>query len=56
MGAGTAPTAFWKNLSCSASAGSFVMEAPPSTSEWPLRYFVVECMTMSAPSFRGAWR
>ena len=29
------------------------MTAPPTTSLWPLRYFVVECTTMSAPSASG---
>jgi hypothetical protein len=27
--------------------------APPTTSEWPFRYFVVECTTAVAPSSRG---
>ncbi len=27
--------------------------APAMTSEWPLRYLVAECMTMSAPSDSG---
>ena len=27
--------------------------APATTSEWPLRYLVAECMTMSAPSASG---
>jgi hypothetical protein len=26
------------------------------TSEWPPRYFVVECTTTSAPSASGVWR
>ena len=29
---------------------------PPTTSEWPPRYFVVECTTTSAPSASGCWR
>ncbi len=29
------------------------MTAPPTTSLWPLMYFVVECTTMSAPSAMG---
>ena len=33
-----------------ASASSFVATKPPTTSEWPPRYFVVECTTTSAPS------
>ena len=31
------------------------MAAPPITSEWPLRYLVVECTTMSKPSSSGRW-
>jgi hypothetical protein len=27
--------------------------APAITSEWPLRYLVAECITISAPSFSG---
>ena len=30
-----------------------VASAPAMTSEWPLRYFVAECMTISAPSASG---
>ena len=30
-----------------------VASAPATTSEWPLRYLVAECMTMSAPSASG---
>ena len=30
-----------------------VASAPASTSEWPFRYFVAECMTMSAPCSSG---
>ena len=30
-----------------------VASAPAITSEWPLRYFVAECITMSAPSASG---
>ena len=36
--------------------GSFVATKPPTVSEWPPRYFVVECTTMSAPSSSGCWR
>src|SRR3546814_9475168 len=28
---------------------------PPTMSEWPLRYFVAECMTTSKPSSSGRW-
>ena len=30
-----------------------VASTPAITSEWPLRYFVAECITMSAPSDSG---
>jgi hypothetical protein len=33
-----------------------VTNAPATTSLWPLRYFVAECMTMSAPSSIGRVR
>ena len=33
-----------------------VSTAPPTTSEWPPRYFVVEWSTRSAPSASGCWR
>ena len=33
----------------SAISGSLVAANPPTTSEWPPRYFVAECTTMSAP-------
>ena len=29
---------------------------PPITSEWPFRYFVVECTTTSKPSSSGRWK
>ena len=35
----------WKN-----SLSSFATMIPPMTSQWPPKYFVVECMTKSAPS------
>ena len=41
-GLGTAPMAFCRNLRRSASAVSRVTSAPPTASEWPLMYFVVE--------------
>ena len=55
-GLGTEPTAFWVNSSCSASASSEVISAPPTTSEWPPMYLVVECSTTSAPSASGDCR
>ena len=33
--------------------GSATISAPPTVSEWPLRYFVVECITAPAPSSSG---
>ena len=35
------------------SLSSRATRAPATTSEWPLRYLVAECITMSAPSARG---
>jgi hypothetical protein len=36
--------------------GSSAMTAtPPMTSEWPFRYFVAECTTISMPSSSGRW-
>ena len=39
-----------------ASASSLVMTAPPTTSEWPFRYLVVEWTTTSTPSSSGRWK
>ena len=55
-GPGTAPSDFWRNARRSAIVGSFVPAKPPTTSECPPRYFVVECTTMSAPRSSGVWR
>src|SRR5206468_551415 len=55
-GPGTAPSDFCRNCSRSATVGSLVAANPPTTSECPPRYFVVECTTMSAPSSSGRWR
>ncbi|SKZ58031.1 Uncharacterised protein [Mycobacteroides abscessus subsp. abscessus] len=38
------------------SCSSSVTRAPPTTSEWPPRYLVVECSTTSAPSSSGRCR
>ena len=38
------------------SSGRSSPAKPPTTSEWPPRYFVVEWTTMSAPSASGCWR
>jgi hypothetical protein len=55
-GPGTAPSEFWRNARRSAIVGSFVQAKPPTRSEWPPRYFVVEWTTMSAPSSSGRCR
>ena len=55
-GPGTAPSEFCRKARRSAIVGSFVAAKPPTTSEWPPRYFVVEWTTMSAPSSSGRWR
>ena len=39
----------------SCSAGSATTTAPPIASEWPPRYFVVECTTAPAPHSSGRW-
>jgi hypothetical protein len=48
--------AFWVKRSLVAQSASFVATNPPTTSECPPRYFVVECTTRSAPSWSGSWR
>ena len=55
-GPGTAPRDFCRNASRSAIPSSEVATKPPITSEWPPRYFVVECSATSAPSASGCWR
>ena len=55
-GRARAPSEFWRNSSRSATVGSFVPAKPPTTSEWPPRYLVVEWTTMSAPSSSGRCR
>ena len=47
------PRQFAHQASSSPNALSAVTTAPPTTSLWPLRYFVVECTTTSAPSAIG---
>ena len=54
-GPGTAPIAFWRNRSRSATAGSRVTATPRTVSLWPARYFVAEWKTMSAPRSSGRW-
>ena len=69
-GPATAPDAFWWNRTASARfvvpvgassptgswAPSATTSAPPTTSECPPMYFVVECTTTSAPSASGCCR
>ena len=40
-------------MRCHSASSSRVASAPATTSEWPLRYLVAECITMSAPSSIG---
>ena len=55
-GPGTAPTEFWtkRTRSCR-SASRAITVAPPTTSECPPRYLVVEWTTAVAPSSSGRW-
>ena len=58
-GDGFAPTQPKKKRSCSWKPGtreSSPQTMPPTTSEWPPMYFVVECTTTSAPSSNGFCR
>ena len=55
-GPATEPVAFCRNASRSPSAASATTIAPPTTSEWPPRYLVVEWTTTSAPSASGCCR
>ena len=48
-----APAAFWMNFSHSTSSSRVAITTPPMLSLWPFRYFVVLCMTRSAPSSIG---
>ncbi len=49
-----APTAFCRNASRSRSSSLVpTIATPPTMSEWPLRYFVVECTTRSKPYSSG---
>ena len=54
-GPGTAPIAFWRNRSRSATAGPTSTATPTIVSEWPARYFVAEWNTTSAPIVSGRW-
>jgi hypothetical protein len=55
-GPAIAPSDFCRKRRRSAIVGSFVPAKPPTTSEWPPRYFVVEWRTMSAPRSSGVCR
>src|SRR3954465_14819036 len=48
--------AFWWKPILVASSRSRTTTAPPTTSEWPPTYLVVEWTTTSAPSASGCWR
>ena len=50
------PAAFCVKPIFSPSAASAQMTAPPTESEWPFRYFVVEWTTASQPSASGFWK
>mmetsp|Transcript_31563 Transcript_31563/g.82502 ORF Transcript_31563/g.82502 Transcript_31563/m.82502 type:complete len:271 (+) Transcript_31563:525-1337(+) len=52
---GVEPIAVRSERSADASASSATHSAPPMASECPARYFVVECITTSAPSVSGRW-
>src|SRR5690606_41593654 len=51
-----ATIAFWWNAYSPPSASSDTTNAPPTTSECPPKYLVVECTTTSAPSASGCCR
>ncbi len=48
-----APIAFCRKPIRSPTSAERQITAPPIESEWPFRYFVVECTTTSAPSSSG---
>ncbi len=55
-GEATEPMAFCRKVICSrSSAFSPTTSAPPTTSEWPPMYLVVECITASKPNSSGRW-
>ena len=54
-GAPVTPIALAHQASCSCTPSSPATAAPPSMSLWPLMNFVVEWITMSAPSDKGRW-
>ena len=55
-GPATAPIALWWKAIFSARSRLRTTAAPPTTSEWPPQYLVVEWITMSAPRVSGCWR
>ena len=55
-GPGTAPEEFWMKPSRSATSSLLATSMPPTISECPFKYFVVECRTMSAPNSSGCWK
>jgi hypothetical protein len=48
--------AFCRKNIRSATSSRLVHTKPPTTSLWPLRYFVVECVTTSKPRSSGRWK
>lgn len=54
-GEGTAPIEFWRNRKRWCRSSRFVIKQPITTSEWPLMYFVIECIMRSAPKVTGFW-
>src|SRR5664279_5969578 len=51
-----APAAFCVKPIFAPSSASAQITAPPTESEWPFRYFVVEWTTTSHPRARGLWK
>ena len=47
------PMLFAHHANSSPNSAVAAITAPPTTSEWPLIYFVVECTTISAPNLIG---
>ena len=56
QGPGTAPEPFCRNAKSPSSSSLSVISAPPTTSECPPMYLVVECSTTSAPQVSGVCR
>ena len=53
-GEGTAPPSYWiLRIRWKNSSSLFATTIPPRTSQWPPKYFVVECRIRSAPTSNG---